>query len=187
MRITDLASRSGVILSPWRSELLPASFRGVHFHGESGSKESGRRIVVHEFPKKELPYAEDMGRRAYEFSVRGYCISYPYDTDSSDEGYELQLRDYRIARDALDAELVRGEPGVLQLPTMQPMTVVCPRYRLSEEDRYGGYCVFDMQFSEYGQKLGETPADPRRDVKNLRDKLRQQVVGKLDANVLAAG
>src|SRR5262245_53821924 len=134
MRITDLAANSA-----WRYNLLPASFRGAHFHVESGSKESGRRIVTHEFPKKELPYSEDMGRRAYEFSVRGYIISYPFDTDSSDPGYELQLRDYRIARDALDQELVRGEPGILQLPTLAPMLVVCPRYRLSEEERFGGY------------------------------------------------
>jgi DNA circularisation protein N-terminus len=180
MRITDLAGTSSTIRNQWRHDLKPASFRGVHFHVESGSKESGRRIVVHEFPKKDFPYSEDMGRRAYEFSVRGYCICYPFDIQSSDPGYELQLRDYRVARDALDQELTRGEPGILQLPTMAPMLVVCPRYRLSEEERFGGYCVFDMQFTEYGQKLGEGEVDPRGDVGEKLSLLRQRVVTRVD-------
>ena len=43
---------------PFRDNLMPASFRGAMFHVEAGGKESGRRIVVHEFPKKEFPYAK---------------------------------------------------------------------------------------------------------------------------------
>jgi hypothetical protein len=32
------------------------------------------------------------------------------------------------------------------------MYVVCTRYRLTEEERFGGYCTFDMSFVEYGIK-----------------------------------
>ena len=39
--------------------------------------EGGRRIVMHEFPKKDIGYPEDMGRRARRFSVRGYIINLP--------------------------------------------------------------------------------------------------------------
>jgi prophage DNA circulation protein len=133
------------IRNPWRDALLPASFDGNLFHVEAGSKENGRRIVVHEFPKKELPYAEDLGRRAIEFSVRGYCISFMFDTDNP-----LYQRDYRIARDLLRDRLETEGSGTLQMPSLPPMRVVCPRYRLSEEERLGGYCVFDMQFVEFG-------------------------------------
>jgi len=66
--------------SPWRAKLMPANFDTFMFHCESGSRENGRRIVTHEFLKKDLPYSEDMGRRAIEFSVRGYIIQYPTDT-----------------------------------------------------------------------------------------------------------
>ena len=59
---------------------MPASFNGARFHCEANARESGRRIVEHQFPKKELPYAEDMGRAAREFTVRGYCIVFPYDS-----------------------------------------------------------------------------------------------------------
>jgi prophage DNA circulation protein len=132
---------------PWRDALRPAAFRGAVFHVETGSKESGQRIVVHEFPKRDLPYSESMGRRAMLFSVRGYCITYPFDAAS---GGLLYRRDYRIARDVLINELETEGPGVLQLPTLKPCTVVCQQYRWTEEERIGGYCVFDMSFAEAG-------------------------------------
>jgi prophage DNA circulation protein len=136
------------IHNPWRDALMPASFRGAEFHVEVGNAESGRRIVVHEFPKRDVPYAEDMGRRAVEFSVRAYCISFP-----SDMGGVLYRRDYRIARDRLGRQLETEGPGILQLPLLKPMAVVCQRYRLTEEQKAGGYCSFDIQFVESGNKL----------------------------------
>jgi prophage DNA circulation protein len=138
-KITDIPN------TKWRDELLPASFRGALFHVEVGAKESGRRIAVHEFPKKDSPYAEDMGRRARLFTVRGYCIVFPADTD-----VELYQRDYRKARDRLIDELEQADPGVLQLPTIAPMMVTVPQYRWTEEERFGGYCTFDMTFVEFG-------------------------------------
>jgi prophage DNA circulation protein len=128
----------------WRKALMPASFNGARFHCEANSRESGRRIVEHQFPKKELPYAEDMGRAAREFTVRGYCIVFPYDSE-----YGLYQRDYRKPRDELIKQLEAEGPGTLQLPTQPAQQVVCPRYRLTEEERFGGYCVIDMTFQEY--------------------------------------
>jgi len=144
---------------PWRDELLPASFRGALFHVEAGSKESGRRIVVHEYPKKEVPYAEDMGRRVRVFNVRGYLITFPIDTEPSDtRDQSLYVRDYRIARNKLIEALESADgPGVLQLPTIDPIMVVNPQYRWLEEERSGGYCVFDMTFVEYGAAPGQPP------------------------------
>jgi prophage DNA circulation protein len=132
--------------SAWRDKLMPASFRGARFHCENNARESGRRIVEHQFPKKDLPYAEDMGRMARDFSVRGYCIVFGYDVDND----TLFLRDYTKPRDALLEQLEAEGPVLLQLPTQAPQMVVCPRYRLLEEERFGGYCVFDMTFQEYG-------------------------------------
>jgi prophage DNA circulation protein len=131
---------------PWRDELMPASFRGALFHVEAGAKESGRRIVIHQYPKKDTPYAEDMGRRVRTFTVRGYCITFPVET-----GLPNYSVDYRTARDALiDALESSTGPGVLQLPTIAPLMVVNPQYRWSEEEKLGGYCVFDMTFVEFG-------------------------------------
>ena len=134
--------------SPWRLDLRIASFKNATFHCESNSRESGRRIVEHEFPKKELPYAEDMGHRAQLFIIRGYCITYVRDVEG--EGLELFRRDYRVARDLLRRALDSEGAGVLQLPTQKGEWVVCSQYRLTEEERFGGFCIFDMQFMEYG-------------------------------------
>jgi prophage DNA circulation protein len=130
--------------NPWRDKLLPASFRNALFHCESGSREGGRRIVTHEFPKKENPYSEDMGRKSKTFSVRAYCIAYPFDAS------ELLRRDYTRPRNRLLQALEEAGPGTLQLPLLPAENVVVNRYRLTEEDRFGGYCVFDIQFDELG-------------------------------------
>jgi prophage DNA circulation protein len=142
----------------WRQELMPAYFRTARFHVESNSRESGRRIVEHEFPKKDYPYAEDMGRHFREFTIRGYLIVFPGPTQQA-----LQLRpetwrtsdalfntDYRVPRDALINALETEGPGDLQLPTQLVQNVVCSRYRLTEEEKFGGYCTIDMTFQEYG-------------------------------------
>src|SRR6516225_8058840 len=65
--------------NPWRDALLPAMFDGCPFFVEAGSQSGGRRIVTHQFPKRDMPYSEDMGRRATEFQVRGYVIAYVHD------------------------------------------------------------------------------------------------------------
>jgi len=155
-RITDISN------TPWRDDLLPAHFDGLLFHVESGSREGGRRIVVHEFPKRDLPYSEDMGRSAITFTVRGYCITYPFETSVT-----LYSRDYRKARNLLQQRLDEGGPGTLQLPTMSPLKVVCQRYRMTEEEKFGGYVVFDMQFVELG-------APPFRAVENTEEALRAE-------------
>ncbi len=142
--------------SAWRNDLMPASFRGATFHVEGNMMENGRRIVVHEFPKKEEPYSEDMGRQAIQFTVRGYCITYPFDSD-----FPLYRRDYRIARDNLLDALEREGPGFLQLPTLRPISVVCQRYRLTEEEKAGGFCVFDMSFVETGKSPFQARQSPQ--------------------------
>ena len=157
----------------WRKHLMPASFRSATFHCDSNAIESGRRIVEHEFPKKDYPYAEDMGRHFREFTIRGYMIVYPsrvLGPDGSEVVVDemeqaLQLRpsswatgssallfypDYRVPRDLLVTALETEGPGDLQLPTQLVQSVVCTRYRLTEEEKFGGYCTIDMTFQEYG-------------------------------------
>ena len=97
-------------------------------------REGGQRAVTHEFPKKDLPYTETMGRRAMGFSIRGYFITFPFNT-----GQPLYQRDYRVPRDNLINVLDAGRPGVLQLPTQAPMWVVCTQYRVAEEQKAGGF------------------------------------------------
>jgi hypothetical protein len=156
------------IHNPWRDALLPAMFDGKPFYVEAGSRESGRRTVVHEYPKSDDCYSEDMGKRAVEYTVRGYVISFMKDAGlvgpagsfplGPPRAQSLYMRDYRIARDLLQQRLDEPSQGVLQLPYMAraafadtlTLMAICTRYRMTEEDRFGGYAVFDMTFVDFG-------------------------------------
>jgi prophage DNA circulation protein len=161
----------------WRDEWMPARFRDALFHIESGSKESGRRLVVHEFPKRDLPYSEDMGRRAIEFTVRGYVIVYPKNNAEADI---LYTRDYRKPRDRLITALEVEGFGELQLPTLPPMQVAVQRYRVTEENRFGGFAVFDMTFVEQGVPATAGFGLGVEAITARSEALRQHVVAKLE-------
>ena len=150
--LSAIAQRKGQPPTTWRDELLPAAFANCEFHCEMNARDGGQRVVTHEFPKKDLPYTEAMGRRAMEFTIRGYTICYPFDTSRP-----LYMRDYRIARDLLINILDAGQPGLLQLPTQAPMWVYCTRYRMTEEQKAGGFATFDMTFIEYGKTQDPAP------------------------------
>jgi prophage DNA circulation protein len=171
MPITNI--RDLVQVEPWRAKFLPARFGDALFHVEAGSRESGRRIVTHSFPKKDLPYSEDMGRRAIEFSVRGYCVQFVTDANA------LYTRDYTTPRDALVDRLETGGADTLQLPFQRPLTVVCTRYRMTEEERLGGYVAFDMTFVELGAPPFQTAVSSYQDLLAKSQGLRDTILASL--------
>ncbi len=116
---------------------MPASFRGAQFHVETGSKSGGRRIVNHEFPKRDIPYAEDMGRKSRRFPIVGYLIG----------------EDYVQRRNALVSACEAGTPGMLQHPTMGMQLVVCDGYTVTERRERGRMCEVEMNFVEAGQSV----------------------------------
>jgi prophage DNA circulation protein len=125
-----------MVLSFWRLNLQPASFNGAVFHIAVSSRQGGRRQVEHEFPKKEDPFAEDMGRRARGFNILGYVIG----------------ADFEQQRDALIEQLELEGNGTLVLPTYsEDQIVVCDVYSVVERREHGGYAEIEMRFLEAGQ------------------------------------
>jgi prophage DNA circulation protein len=132
------------IHNPWRDLLRQqASFRGVIFHVETGARLSGRRTVVHEYPKRNDPYSEDMGRQARRWNFSGYLI---YSTSSS------RLYDYVQQRYALYSALENDDPGKLVHPVFCKggVQATCERYTMVETRNRGGFTEFEMQFVEAG-------------------------------------
>ena len=123
--------------APWKLALTPASFRGVQFHVETGEQAGGRRDVLHEFPNRDTPYSEDLGRRARRFSVTAYIIG----------------PTYTINRDALTAVLEQAGPGTLILPTQSAQQVQVDHYSVIEQRQRGGMCTIEMTFTEAGQAI----------------------------------
>ncbi|HCS4673821.1 TPA: DNA circularization N-terminal domain-containing protein, partial [Escherichia coli] len=46
----------------WKDRLQDASFRGVPFKVEEESAGAGRRVETHEYPNRDKPYTEDLGK-----------------------------------------------------------------------------------------------------------------------------
>lgn len=127
---------------PWRSRLQPASFRGVGFKVDLSSFVGGRRTVTHEYPKRDLPSAEDMGRRARRYSLAAYIVGGDYD----------RQRDQLIQ--ALEAEgpgtLVHPYLGQYQANVEQPFNIVERRDR-------GRMCEIEVTFVESGEAASMAP------------------------------
>jgi prophage DNA circulation protein len=116
----------------WRDRLRPASFRGVPFKVDIASRASGRRGQVFEFPKRDDPEDEDLGRRAPRVQVEGYCIGPDYDTQADD----------------LETALNTEGGGALVLPFSDEMRMRCETYTRSERREQGGMATFNMAFAE---------------------------------------
>ena len=164
--------------SCWRQSFQPASFKGATFWCEVNNFEAGHRLVIHEFPKKDKCYTESMGKRHFAFSIRAYCIQNVRPGPGSD-------RDYRRPRDRLLQALEEGGKGTLILPFQREKAnreVMCRQFRMTEEDRLGGYVVFDIQFVE-ASELPFKPTPAARELLSMRaDELRDRVLVRLAGN-----
>lgn len=119
----------------WKDSLLPASFRGVEFKVSDIDIVHGRRIHLHEYPSRDDPYAEDLGRKAREYTVNAYIIG----------------DDYLAQRDALvDAVENNSTPGTLIHPTMGALLVVPKECRIIYNNQEGNLERFVLVFVEAG-------------------------------------
>jgi prophage DNA circulation protein len=115
-------------------QFVGASFRGKPFLVESSERSGGRRAVVHEFPLRDDPFIEDMGRKARTFRLDGYVIG----------------DDYLAQRDSLLAALEAVErPGLLIHPYYgRSITAVCISVTVRDTKAEGGFAQFAIEFAE---------------------------------------
>lgn len=143
------------------SNLREASFRGARFEVDDVEASGGRRVVLHEYPLRDTPYSEDLGRRAREFSVRGYIV-------------QGRTYDYATARADLLKALEAYGPGELVHPWHGEVRVVVDDYRLRESMERGGLLELDIRFREAGQLTNPTAsADTARGVASAASSARQ--------------
>jgi hypothetical protein len=60
---------------------------------------------------------------------------------------------------------------------------MCPRFRLTEEDRAGGFCVFDMTFVELGAPPKQPQPDNRDEVIKHYEEMRDRNVDILTRGI----
>jgi prophage DNA circulation protein len=122
--------------SAWKKKLQRGRFRDAEFFAESSDCELGRRIAMHEFPLRDKPFAEDMGRKARQWTLEIYVIG----------------ADYMAARDKIIAALEEPGSGTLVHPYLGTKQVVVSGARgPSESTSDGGMARFSVTFTEAGE------------------------------------
>lgn len=125
----------------WKDNLRPATFRGVPFKVEGHDASGGRRVVKHEFPMRDKPFTEDMGRRAKEFGIDAYVVG----------------DDYASQRDALMRACDEAGSAELVHPYLGTLRVNCTGWTLRESKSEGRMARFALTFLESGE--AEFPSD----------------------------
>ncbi|WP_024303329.1 DNA circularization protein [Pseudogulbenkiania sp. MAI-1] len=116
--------------------LRQASYKGVAFRVAETDMEVGRRTVLHEYPYRDIPYGEDMGRAARGFTVSALFIGETAREDS----------------DALIDVLEVGGAGTLVHPWRGQQYVQLERpARVRYPRAVGGRIVIEMDLRESGE------------------------------------
>lgn len=116
----------------WRDELRPASFRGAPFLVESSEQKLGRRAVQTEYPGRDEPSSEDMGRRAWGDSLSAFVIG----------------EDHLAAAQKLAEALNQYGPGELVHPYLGTRLVQIGEVSLRHSSREGGLSTFTIEVLE---------------------------------------
>lgn len=118
----------------WLDNLRPASFRGVPFYIETAKKTLGRRAVVHEFPNRDTPYTQDMGRISNAFTIEGHVLG----------------NDYDVEKKKLEDVFNKAGPGELVHPYDGLKKVQVGPVEFSESTKEGAILFFSATFYEAG-------------------------------------
>ncbi|MBJ6420952.1 DNA circularization protein [Enterobacter roggenkampii] len=120
----------------WKDRLQEASFRGVPFKFEGEGSAVGRRVETHEYPNRDRPYTEDLGKVTFRPNITAYVVG--------DNCWEQ--------RDRLIEALNKPGPGILIHPTYGELNVcVDGEIKVSSTSGEGRMVRFDLQFVEAGE------------------------------------
>lgn len=120
----------------WIDNLQDASIRGVPFKVDEDEATFGRRVQVHEYPNRDKPWAEDLGRATRRFSIQAYLIG----------------DDYFEQRNRLIEAVEKPGRCTLVHPFYGEMTVtVTDEVRVSHTKDEGRMCRVSFSFTEAGE------------------------------------
>jgi hypothetical protein len=122
-------------MADWKRNLRRASFRFVPFYVDDYSGEHGRRWADHEYPGRDMPYAEDLGRSQRVWRFSGYLVG----------------DNYAFQRDMLVMACEMPGPGELVHPTIGAVRAVCRTITHDEQRNLGRFVTLQFEFAEAGQ------------------------------------
>lgn len=89
----------------WRDQLQTASWKGVSFHVDDTTNEVQRRLVAHEYPMRDVPWIEDLGRGLEKIGLRAFLVG--------DSVFSDRDNLYRVCDESGEGTLVHPSRGTL--------------------------------------------------------------------------
>jgi prophage DNA circulation protein len=162
----------------WRDNLRDASFRGVPFKVLNSDVGVGRRNIIHQYPGRDIPSAEDLGEDAAEYAINGYIIQ--------NTGNDF---DYFAERDALITALRKKGPDILVHPWLGEKRVVLQgKARITESFEEGGVARFEMTFVQAGENITpETTLDPKQAMDDSAEDATNQIKDEFGTYYVVSG
>jgi prophage DNA circulation protein len=129
----------------WFDQLQQASFRGVPFGVLGSEGRFGRRVATHQYPNRDKPYIEDLGRSTRRITLTGFLVENSLVYGGGDAFSQ---------RDAMVAAAETSGPGTLVHPTLGELQVSIPDGGLSVTERWdhGRYFEIGFTFIESGER-----------------------------------
>ena len=125
----------------WTAQLKQASWRGVPFGVQTSTGKFGRRLAVHEYPFRDAPWAEDIGRATRKIGFQAFLIE-----NSTVYGGGPVI----AQRNAMIGAAETAGPGTLIHPTLGTLTVSLESLSISERWDAGRYFELEFSFIESG-------------------------------------
>jgi prophage DNA circulation protein len=121
-------------MTTWREKYQTGSFRRILFSTLASDIDGGRRVALHQYPRREVPYPEDMGREARRYRIRAI----------------IGKDNYFEHRDRLVEVLEQPGPGTLVHPYLGTMEVQIERWTCRESTAEAATATFEIEFHEAG-------------------------------------
>lgn len=154
-------------------QLRKASFKGVPFYVTDAKLTAGRRVVVHEYPQRDKPYVEDLGRATRTITQTVFVCG----------------RDYIDQAKRLIAVIESPGSGTLIHPWLGSMTVsVSANSTLTFVDGKSRYASISLTFVESGElSFPNIKNDSLSLARRLSDKLKQTAIGAFVSQIDLTG
>ncbi len=121
-------------------EYRQCSFRGVPFAVIGSGGRNGRKTAVHDYPFRDTPKVEDLGRAGRGFRVRGFVCGTLF----------------RSQFDLVLAAVEQAGPGLLIHPTRGVVNAAVLDFDWNEPDGIAGVIEFQFEFLEQRSLLSTT-------------------------------
>jgi prophage DNA circulation protein len=117
-------------VSDWTNQLLPASWRGIEFKVFATNDQFGRRVALHQYPFRDKPWSEDIGRAARRPAFQAYLLG--------DDALARLRTLVTAAEQAGTGTLVHPIFGVMDVSLLEPMKAI---------HRWDGQRFIELEFS----------------------------------------